>query len=414
MASAAAPRRLELDLVRGLALFGILVVNLPFHALPMQVGAGTPPAGATLDRWAFGLDRALFEAKFYTLFALLFGLSLALQRASAAARGADWGLTIARRHTALAAIGLFHGIVLFLGDVLLPYALLGSLALVGLLLRPRVVLWIAAGLLAGSLFLSFVGGLLEGAPTPAPEAVAPFEGEVTLEALTASDDSDLAAIELRVYRHGPLWAALLVRGACYLLWLFTSTFFLGFNLRVLALMLLGIALAQLDILGPRWSTLRRKVLVAGLALGLPLECASAAFTLLAPEPGMLAHALNAVVHELGSLGLAAGLFAALVTWAQSDRLRALQRWLAAAGRMAFTNYLLQSLVANFLFTGLGLGLYGTLAHPALLVLAVALYAAQLLFSNLWLAYFSIGPFEWAWRAFTHWRWPAWRDAGLRS
>lgn len=394
-------RLLELDVLRGVALLGIGVVNVAFHGLPAEVAMSVPPPEHAADLATWALARAFCEAKFFSIFSLLFGMSLALQVGARAERGERSGAEIARRQLFLCAAGLLHGVVFFAGDVLLPYAILGFAAFATLSWRPRTAASVSAGLLAVAVLLTCAGALVGGVETRALELPEPLAGPVTLARLWPSDESSLAAIELRVFREGPVWAALVVRGTEYALWLLSSTFFDGFNTRVLALMVLGAALLRSDVLAERWRAWRQRICRVSWVVGLALELGSTAFLALEPERGAVVRVALALAHEFGSLALATAFALSVVAWVQNGAARALARWIASAGRMAFTNYLGQSLAANVVFSGLGFGLYGRCTRAELVALAVACWIAQVVLSHLWLARFEIGPLEWVWRSFTH-------------
>src|SRR5262245_43843737 len=147
------PRLHELDFVRGAALLGILVVNLPFHGLPVETAMSVPQADARSELLAWSAVTALFEYKFVSLFSLLFGMSLVLQRDALLASTGRWIAPMLRRQGFLIAAGLLHGTLLFVGDILLPYGILGMLALLALRWRPRTVTFVACGLLVLATFV---------------------------------------------------------------------------------------------------------------------------------------------------------------------------------------------------------------------------------------------------------------------
>jgi uncharacterized protein len=406
------PRLHEIDFVRGAALFGILVVNIGYYGLPMDVAGGVPAPDDRPGLFAWGVVSALFEFKFFSIFSLLFGMSLALQRESLLASRGSWIPPILRRHGFLLVVGVLHGVGLFYLDILLPYAVLGTLALVAFRLPARMTAAIAIGLLAIAVLLSALGETSKMMQVSrAPVGVEPMRAPVTLETITPAEERSLASIELRVFREGPMWAALAVRGMEYSFWLALSTFASGFNARVLALMLLGIVLQRAGALGERFRPVRRRVCLMGWLIGLPIEIACTILFALDPDRGSTARLALGAAHEIGSLALAAGIATTLVAWAQSAFASRLRTRIAAAGRMAFTNYLSQSIVANLVFTGLGLAWFGRLTRVELLGCALVLYAVQVVTSGVWLARVEMGPLEWIWRCVTHLGVPSRGSAG---
>jgi len=381
--SPARPRLHEIDFVRGVALFGILVVNLPYYGLPLEVASGVPALNDGPGLLAWGFANSLFEFKFVSLFSLLFGMSLILQRDSLVRRRGHWLAALLRRQGFLLLIGLVHGVVLFQFDILLPYAILGTIALVAFTLPTRVTVAIAVSLLALSILLSARGEIIDTMKqTREPVGLTPLQEPLKLDNLLPNDTRSLGSIELSVFRNGPPWAAFVVRGSEYGFWLYASTLTSGFNARVLALMLLGILLMRRHVLDERWRLARRKLCVAGWLIGLPLELGSAALLALNPERALPARIAIETAHEIGSLALAAGFATALVAWAQSSFASSVRAWIATAGRMAFTNYLAQSMIANLIFAGVGLAWYGQLNRMELLGCAIVVYVAQVAASRI--------------------------------
>jgi uncharacterized protein len=149
------------DALRGLALLGVLAVNLYFMGYPQQSGIGAPVA-TTPGGWALDLTNLLFTGKAYALLALLFGYGVGAQALRAAAAGAHPSRLLRRRFLALGAIGLMHGLLGWYGDILVSYAAFGFCLLPFLKARQRTLLWTAAGLLLGTAALyALAGGLLQ-------------------------------------------------------------------------------------------------------------------------------------------------------------------------------------------------------------------------------------------------------------
>ena len=158
-APVAASERIEfLDVLRGVALFGILLVNLPFLGMPLSEAAGGLSIweGGGANAWAGALVRALAENKFMTLFSTLFGIGLALQVDRAAARGVEPSSFYPRRLMVLAVFGALNGTLIFFGDILLPYAIAGAVLYLLRKKSPRTMLWIAVVLLVIGVTLSVI------------------------------------------------------------------------------------------------------------------------------------------------------------------------------------------------------------------------------------------------------------------
>ncbi|MEM8998324.1 MAG: DUF418 domain-containing protein, partial [Acidobacteriota bacterium] len=161
LSSGAGDRLVALDVLRGFALFGVLLVNVPFAALPTSEALRPAPGAGGSELWGWILVKALAETKFVSLFSLLFGIGLVLQLGRAEARGGDTGF-YRRRLAILGAVGLFHGLLLWQGDILFPYAVAGAVLYLLRRRSPRALVRVAVPLLvigvALSTGLAAVGG----------------------------------------------------------------------------------------------------------------------------------------------------------------------------------------------------------------------------------------------------------------
>lgn len=402
----------HLDVLRGFALLGILPVNLPHAAFPspeVVAAATATPADRTLD---FVVD-VLFERRFITIFAFLFGVGLALQRRAHEERAAagpvrpSWAEWMARRLGTLFLFGALHAVLLWHGDIVAQYAAVGAFgALLAVWRSARGLAWTGVLLsltpvvfslgLAALAALARTAGLDldadEAASSPADPA-APFPrylGE-TVRAVLGDD----AAFETAVFAHGDFARAAALR---FVLWAIHTPVVLGwYGLRLLGLFALGMAVVRsgwADDPGARGPRLRR-VAVLGLGVGLPL--AVAGWSLEDPEDPVRLLAAEAI-RETASL-LVAAAYASLVTlWAVRRDGSALRSALEAVGRTAFSNYVLQSVVMAAVFTGLGLGLHGRLGYAGVLAIAPPAWALAVVVSLLWTRRAGQGPVERAWRA----------------
>lgn len=380
-----------LDAVRGLALLGILLMNIEAFNGPLWLsGAGVDPRWSGTDRWLDAFVYVVVQGSFFPLFSLLFGIGSALMAGRLAARGLAFGTLHLRRMGVLAAIGLLHGVLVWSGDILLSYALLGCLL-------PLFVRWPARWLaLAGVAGIGLAAGLVLlvagvfWVMAHSPEAAA------GLEAAAGAARQDVAA-QAQAMSAGSFGQALRQRAADVVANLQSLPLVGG---QLLGLFLLGMALVRRGALqapadhARLWAALRWGAWPAGLLLGLLglwLSPFNPPWALAAPAFG--AQALKIVAGSLMGLGwLAWGLH--------------LARWLAPlapAGRMSLTTYLVQSLVGTAVFCGYGLGLYGRLDRTGEVLFALGLYALQVLAARAWLARFRQGPAEWAWRCATYGR-----------
>lgn len=386
-----------MDALRGFALFGILVVNILFFSGPMQENFMRPWLGAP-HGWLRGGVLWLFQGKFYCLFSFLFGMGFSVQIARLEARGASPAGVYSRRLLALLGIGLLHGLLVWMGDILACYALIGFLLLAFRRRHDRTLL-IWAGCLLGVtvlfyLLLWMVVSVALSVPAAAPELA-------KAEALQAQQTARRLAEALQAYGQGPY--ALLFRARLReLLGNYGMTLML--LPQVLAMFLLGAWAGRKGVLrdpAAHRSLLGRTALW-GLLLGLPAN-AWYAWSLGhgMPGPKNPTAFLGFALYGVAAPGLALGYAATLVLVFGRPGLAWLRAGLAAPGRMALTNYLTHSLVLTSVFYFYGLGLYGRLPLPTALGVALLLYALQIPASRLWLRQHAMGPAEQVWRRLTY-------------
>ena len=371
-ATPAADRIVSMDVLRGFALFGIFVVNLPY--LAMLAGRASDPTGeAGLDLAAWALVSALCQTKFFALFSTLFGMGLVLQMQRAEASGRPFKAMYLRRLALLSAIGLAHGIFLFMGDILFVYSLAGFVLFLGRKWSPRTYLVLAAVFAGfGTLLYALVLG--------------PDDGSM-----------DMVEWQLEAYGEGGLLNTLGFNVVMFAGWLALSTI-ISFNWRVMSYFFIGAALMKLGFLAPEKRHLHRRFFTWGFALGLPLE-AIAVYVKYAN--GFEEQHLDMLLNEVGSTCLAAGYLGGAVLFVASGRATWLVHGMASAGRMALTNYIAQSVIACLVFRWYGLDLFNEASRAQLFAFAVVLWSAQLPLSALWLSRFRMGPLEAAWRKLTY-------------
>ncbi len=399
----AAPQRLPMpDVLRGFALLGILLMNIEYFTRPMQgLMLGLDPRWSGIDRLANLFIATFVQGKFWTLFSLLFGMGFATLLARAEVQRVAFGALYTRRLIVLLLIGLAHAFVLFAGDILVVYAIAGF----GLLLIFRAVptpqvwrLGLVLYVLPLALMWSSTGMIV----------MASFASPEFAEAMTqASRDlrAEYAAAEA-IYRDGSFWQVVRQRVA--------DSFAQYAGLVSLLPMVLGMFLIggwaeRVGILRDvdAHLPLFRRALLTGGPFGAVLALAAMPHLIDADHSLLtVSLAFGVTLMTLANLLLCVAYAAAMVLLAR--RSQALRDWLAPAGRMALSNYLLQSLVFTTLFFGYGFGLWGSVPRAMQVVLACAFFALQLLASRWWLARFRYGPMEWLWRALTYRKMPPMR------
>ncbi|MFC8301054.1 DUF418 domain-containing protein [Micromonospora orduensis] len=379
-------RIVDVDALRAVALLLILVVNIAFFASGYPFHLVPDPAhdswGDQAVRW---LVELLFAMKAYLLFSFLFGYSFTLQLDSAARRGVDIAPRFRRRLAGLFVLGVLHAVLLFQGDILTTYALLGLVLLAMRRVRVGTALRVAV-LLTGGIGFVLALAATGGAQLVTDPAAALAAGQRSTEALQGGLDS---VITEHVRQLPAMFGTLLVQGPLAL-----SAFLFGYAAGRRGLLA--------DVVGNR--QLLRRVQQLGYPVGLAGAVIFASGGGTANLTGLTAGVLTAPL-------LAAAYAATLLQFFQTDRGRRVAAVLAPAGRMSLTNYLGQSLFCVLVFTGVGLGLAGAVPPPVVVLIAVAIYGVQLAASAAWMARFRYGPMEWLLRAWTEQRWPRLRAVG---
>ncbi|WP_240686846.1 DUF418 domain-containing protein [Amycolatopsis suaedae] len=376
----------DVDAVRGFALLGIFVVNITFMASGYPSNIVTDPAySSTLDEIVRGLTSALFGMKFYLLFSFLFGYSFTLQIESARRAGTAFGPRMLRRIAGLFALGVLNIVLIYGGDILTTYAVACLILFLLRGVRDRTALWIA-GAVYGYVLLSMTISSLVMDPAAflPPESEALANAERITEAMRGGFadvlDTHLSGLSLLVIQ------ALSMQGPT-----------------ALAMFLVGMVAGRRRLL----SRVRgdEPVLRTLQWIGFPVGLAGALIYTLAGGNG---NTLAVVASVATAPLLTAAYVATLLRVLHNPRTARVRDVLAPTGRIALTNYLLQGVFGLLIFTGVGLGLAGSLSPLETMLLAVALFAVQLIASAWWLRRFQYGPAEWLLRWVTNGSRPVWR------
>jgi uncharacterized protein len=386
-----------IDILRGFALFGILLVNFP----------GSEAArGGAVDDVVSKLLRILVSGNFYTTFSFLFGLGFALQLIRAQSRGRRVVPVYIRRMLVLFLIGLGHAVLIWRGDVLMGYAVTG-IFLIPFRNRSATVLLSVAMLALGATCFVWTSDKPFLVRDLVPHRVDPeLEQESKIkEALAYKEISDARRRLSVATKSGTYLEAVAARFDVWRInnrYTFTYTWFSSF-----AMFLLGMFAGRYRLIRspPVRSVLTRRV----MWISLPIWLGSGAILVFGPEllgslyfkiPGKL-QTLGWVLHcPAGSLFYISAILSLLAL--RPDWIVKLAP-LGSVGRMALTIYLLQSVAGTLLYYGYGLGLQFELGNLSSLLLGVVVFAVQIVLSHWWLRCFRFGPFEWLWRSLTYGR-----------
>ena len=381
-----------IDVLRGFALLGILVMNVQSFAMP-QAAYFNPTAYGDLEGanlWVWLAGRMFFDQKFMTLFSMLFGAGIVLMAGRAEARGGA-GPVHYRRMGWLLAIGLLHAHLLWYGDILFTYAVCGMVVYPLRHLSPGRLAVLGTTLLA-----------IGSAPSVGAGMSLPYWPEEALSALTDEawrPTPEVIEAELAVYRGG--WLAQMPSRSGDALALQTILLIFWGLWRAGGLMLIGMALFKGDVFSARRSArFYAGLIAAAVGVGLPLQAYGLSLDFARGWPvwsffiGMQFNYWPSIAVSLGYVGL-------VMLVCRNAALHRLTRPFAAVGQTALTNYLLQTVLCTLVFYGHGLGWFGSVDRVGQIGVVAAVWAVQLVASPLWLRRFRFGPAEWAWRSLTY-------------
>ena len=387
----------ELDVLRGFALLGVLIANFLWFSFGETLATQAQRRAwmaSDLNHFAVMFTELFVSDKANTLFAFLFGMGFWIQMERLKARGGDFETVYLRRLTILLVFGVAHMILLWPWDILQQYALVGFLLFALRRVPVRTMLWI--GVVLAVVARPLIQYLFEsaGISTVAEEVV--FSDAAILQRQAVYAGGDYGA-----------WVQETVRLAQYDY--LASGLIVGWSFYVLGRFFLGAYVAR-----KRWLQRSRELLPAvrrvfrvALPLGLLIE---AVRTAIANDFLQGSEFVEEALHAIGVPILALGYATGLTLLFHNARWRWLPSMFAPVGRMALTNYVLQSVMMFVLLTGIGpgLALAGRISPAETLSVSFGFFALQVVFSHLWLKRYRYGPLEWAWRALTYGERPAFR------
>jgi uncharacterized protein len=362
---------------------GVLVVNMaPFKGSSF----GSLRDAGILDITASWLIAFGFQTKFYVLFSFLFGYGLSVQMDRATARNAPFVARFLRRLLFLLLLGLLHALLLFTGDILVTYALLGMILLLLRNAPDTLLLRAAIGLVAGTVLLVVLAGVVLGVVSSRANGT-PDASAALAQSAAAYRGSPLAVIGERVREYpGTLAFALFGQGPT-----------------ALAMFLVGLWAGRRRMLElvDTYVPLLRRVLAVGLLVGVPGALLWGTFRVVNGFTFDARFLWAAAVDFATAPFLSAAYAATLILVYRTATWQRCLAPFAIVGRMSLSNYLFQSLVAAFVFTGYGLAWYGQIGAAQGLLLSVLIFAVQLPLSAWWLQHFQFGPVEWLLRSWTY-------------
>ncbi len=385
----------SLDALRGFALLGILIMNIISHGLPSSHYTN-PMAGGMLtgaDYWAFTFSQLFANQKFMSLFSILFGAGIVLLTEKIEKTGRSAAARHYVRNFWLLLFGLFHAYVIWYGDILVQYATCSIWLFLFRKKSPKTLLiW------AGIFFLITIGMNLSAGLSM------PYWPEEQVAELCQDWKPAAEKMNAEIVAYQGSWSDHFPYRRDMAFALETFIFLMGYGWQITALMLIGMALFKSKVLtAERSSSFYGKMAGIGLSIGLGLGAVGLYQNGIHDYACDYSFFIGSQFNLIGSLPMALGYIGLFMWWYNGSGKGFLSKWLAPVGRMALTNYLMQSIIATFIFYGHGLGLFGTVGRANQWWIILGIWIFQIFFSRWWMQHFRFGPFEWLWRSLTYWR-----------
>jgi len=414
--AAPAARRIEaLDFVRGVALCGILLMNITGFGLPDAYTNPMNAGGATgANLWAWIITQVGFEGTQRALFSMLFGASVILLTSRLEREGrSDAADIYFRRNLWLIGFGMVNAFIfLWFGDILYAYGITALFVYAFRKMAPKWLLAVGVGtLLLGAVWNAYdtrqvIAKHDAWLPAAAAQAAHRPLTEAQKAAISAweeargefkSTPAEIAdAAQARTHGYWPLFRRTAGINGWIQSWYMYRYFF-----DIFGMMLIGMALFRLGVLTlERPARLYWAMLIAGYGVGIAVNVVETRWVI-DHRFSAIAFAQSNISYDLGRLAMTIGHLGGLLLFVRSGAVARLRRAFAAVGQMAVTNYLTHSVVCGILF--IGFGWYNRLQRYELYYVVFAIWAAQLIISPLWLKHFRFGPVEWLWRSLTYWK-----------
>jgi uncharacterized protein len=383
-------RLMNIDIIRGIALLGILLMNI--QAFSMNFSAYSNPTSfgdlTGINFTVYYFSHLFADQKFMTIFSILFGVGIVLMAENIEKKGGNPTKVHYKRMFILALFGILHAYLLWFGDILFPYALAGMIAYTARKKSVRFLL-ITAFLSIG--FCSLLMYIISFA--------IPYMEAADLQNLLAMWAPTQEMIDKDILVNQASWLGQMEHRNFMASKMQTNVLFYLF--RIVGLMMIGMAFFKLDFFGNRFSSKSLAIsAVITLALGLLLIITGNQANF---DSGWQIDSMMAGIQPnyWGSILMAYSYMSLLVVFCRSSALMKLKSLLANVGKMALTNYLSHTLICGFIFYGWGLGFYGSFERSEMFLVVIGVWLFQLFFSSFWMARFQFGPFEWLWRSMTY-------------
>ncbi len=388
-------RIISLDVLRGVAVLGILIMNIQSFSM---IGAAyiNPTAYGDLsgiNKWVWIFSHLLANSKFMSIFSMLFGAGVILFTEKALEKGRKASAFHYRRMMWLLMFGFIHAYLIWYGDILVSYSICGMLVFVFRKMKPKkLVVFSLLFFIIPIIF--YVGSGLSIEYWPQESYDQNMESWLSsVEKITSDKETMqggwLEQMDVRVS------SAIFMQ---------TFLFFFASFWRIMSMMLLGMALFKWGILSAKKSNnFYLKMILFALVPGYLITVFGVWKNFQIDWMMEYSMFIGNQFNYIGSVGVALGYIGIVMLICKSMKFAGFKNILGAVGKMAFTNYILMSLFAMFIFYGNGLGFYGQVERKFQILIVFGIWIILLVISPWWLKKFQFGPLEWLWRVLTYWK-----------
>lgn len=395
-------RIISLDVLRGVAVLGILMMNI--QSFSMISAAYINPAAygdlTGINKWIWIISHVLADSKFMSIFSMLFGAGAILFTDRAKQKGKKAGLLFYKRMFWLLLFGLVHAYVIWYGDILTSYALCGSLVFLFRKLSSKNLIIIALAFFIIPVALN----LMAGATIPS------WPQEQYNESVGNWLYPDEKVQEQNAAYQGS-WSDQMPVRAEMAFFMQSFLFFWSSGWRIVAMMLLGMVLYKKGILSAKKSNkFYWRLSVIGIGTGVLLSGIGVYYNFRANWHYDFSMFFGSQFNYFGSVSMALGYIGVIMLICKSLIGNYVLNLFSTVGKMAFTNYILMSVVAMFVFYGNGLGIFGQVERWEQILFVIAIWAIILIISPVWLKHYTYGLLEWLWRTLTYWKTPKFKKS----
>lgn len=407
-------RETFMDVLRGFAILGIFIANLGsgFAWYNESAHATGPMLLPALDHKMSFLHHLFIEGKFYSIFSLLFGWGIALQFKRADAKGINALPTVRRRLLFMLLLGAVH-LLIWPGDIVFFYALLAFILLPLRKLSNKTLVITGSILILSPILLYWAKMTWPVLNYPAELL---FKTGIKVDGAIMNIQSEEEFI--KIMKEGS-WFDQLKMNISGFFFRYNYLFFVSRIPKVLGVFLIGYALGRSDFYKniAQYKKIVYIIIIAGLLIGLPANFYLARYMTYFNSDyyGLKTKGFyQTIFYALGVVPLAFAYVGLFMLSFQVIAVKKILSVLAPVGKMAFSNYILQSLVGNFVFLGAGLGYMGQIGPFWYTILGVGFFIIQIILSTIWLKYFNYGPLEWLWRSATYKKWQPMRKKNFSA